>query len=101
MVDRFLARKGAAAPAASAAAPSCACGTDPAPAADPTSAPASPAPAAAQTAASKVEVSGFVCEDDVRRARTLGKKIYIDRKTIVTPAARDLDSAGELLVMTE
>ena len=54
-----------------------------------------------QPAAPKVDVSGFVCEDDVRRARTLGKKIYIDRKSIVTPAARDLDAAGELLVMTE
>jgi len=101
VVDRFLARKGAAVPAASPAAASCGCATSPAPAADPTPEPASPAPAAAQPAAPKVEISGFVCEDDMRRARTLGKKIYIDRKTIVTPAARDLDSAGDLLVMTE
>lgn len=95
VVDRFLARKGASAPAAPAA--SCGCGTG-----EPT--PAAPAPAAptpVQAPAPKVEISGFVCEDDVRRARTLSKKIYINRKTIVTPAARDMDSAGELLIMTE
>lgn len=105
VVDRFLARKGAAAPAAPAAASSCGCGAaEPAAVAAPAPTPApqpAPAPAPVQPAAPKVDVSGFVCEDDVRRARTLGKKIYIDRKSIVTPAARDLDAAGELLVMTE
>lgn len=90
VVDRFLARKGSAAPGESAAS----CGCDPA---DPAPAVAAAEPSPAAT----VEIAGFVCEDDVRRARTLGKKIYIDRKTIVTPAARDLDSNGELLVMAE
>lgn len=32
----------------------------------------------------------FVNEDDVRRALAKSKKIYINKKTIVTPAARDL-----------
>ncbi len=99
VVDRFLERKGVTAPAA--AAPSCGCG--PAEAAPVESVPAAPAPApvAAQPPAPQVEIVGFVCEDDVRRARTLGKKIYINRKTIVTPAAKDLNFDAELLVMTE
>jgi acetaldehyde dehydrogenase (acetylating) len=44
---------------------------------------------------------GFVCEDDVRRARTKGEKIYVNKKTIITPAARDLASSGAVLVETE
>jgi acetaldehyde dehydrogenase (acetylating) len=32
----------------------------------------------------------FVSEDDVRRAVSEGKKVYITAKTIITPAARDL-----------
>jgi len=36
----------------------------------------------------------------VRRARTQGKKIFVDAKTIVTPAARDLDPDGSILVQT-
>ncbi|HUG81527.1 MAG TPA: aldehyde dehydrogenase family protein, partial [Bryobacterales bacterium] len=40
--------------------------------------------------ASDVETVPFVSEDDVRRAKVLEKKIYINGKTIVTPAARDL-----------
>jgi ethanolamine utilization cobalamin adenosyltransferase len=43
----------------------------------------------------------FVCEDDVRRARTKGEKIYVNKKTIITPAARDLASNGAVLVETE
>jgi acetaldehyde dehydrogenase (acetylating) len=32
----------------------------------------------------------FVSEDDVRRAVSEGKKVYVTAKTIITPAARDL-----------
>ena len=38
----------------------------------------------------------FVCEDDARRAIEQGEKIYINAKTIITPAARDLGDAGEV-----
>ena len=67
-VDRFLAaRRGAASPA---------------PAVSPPPSPAPPAP--------PVEVVPFVSENDVRRATHEGRKIFINSKTIVTPAARDL-----------
>ena len=51
--------------------------------------------------ASEVDIVPFVSEDDVRRAKVLQTKIYIDRKTIVTPAARDLDYDGQVMVRTE
>jgi acetaldehyde dehydrogenase (acetylating) len=38
----------------------------------------------------------FVCEEDVRRALERGEKIYITKKTIITPAARDLGEASEV-----
>jgi acetaldehyde dehydrogenase (acetylating) len=38
----------------------------------------------------------FVCEEDVRRAIATGEKIYINAKTIVTPAARDLGEQREV-----
>ena len=44
---------------------------------------------------------GFVCEEDVRRARVEGRKIYIDKDTIVTPAAQDLADPGDVLVRTQ
>jgi hypothetical protein len=56
------------------------------------------APIAPQAPA--VQVVPFVCEDDVRRAKTESRKIYINAKTIVTPAARDLDD-GTVLVRTD
>ncbi len=43
----------------------------------------------------------FVCENDMRKALHSGAKIYIAKHTIVTPAARDLDSGGNILVQTE
>ena len=55
--------------------------------------PAPPAP--------KVTVVAFVSEDDVRRAIHKDKKIYVDNKTIVTPAAQDLGSAHDVLVRTQ
>ena len=43
----------------------------------------------------------FVCEGDMRKAMHSGAKIYIAKHTIVTPAARDLDVDGTVLVETE
>lgn len=38
----------------------------------------------------------FVSEDDVRRAIDKGEKIYISKKTILTPSARDLGNEKEV-----
>ena len=38
----------------------------------------------------------FISEDDVRRAIQKGEKIYINSKTIITPAARDLGEPSEV-----
>jgi acetaldehyde dehydrogenase (acetylating) len=54
-----------------------------------------PPPAAATPAATP---EPFVCEDDVRAAARANRKILIDERTIVTPAARD---AGEALRIFE
>jgi hypothetical protein len=37
--------------------------------------------------------AAFVCEDDVRMALKLGKRIAIGDRTIITPAARDIGEA--------
>jgi acetaldehyde dehydrogenase (acetylating) len=80
VVDRFLSSRRSGPPAPSTQ--------------HPTPAAASPPPPAPP-----VEVVPFVAEADVRRAMTEGKKIYISRKTIVTPAARDM-GAG-ILIQTD
>lgn len=41
-------------------------------------------------------VRDFVCEEDVRRALAAREKIYVNSKTIITPAARDLGDANEV-----
>jgi hypothetical protein len=56
-----------------------------------------PAPSA-QTA---IEIQSFVSENDVRRAMTRSEKIFIGRKTILTPSARDLGLEHEVFVETE
>jgi len=38
----------------------------------------------------------FVCEEDVRQAIARGEKIYINSKTIITPAARDIGEKSEV-----
>lgn len=40
----------------------------------------------------------FVCEEDVRQALRLSRKIMIGERTIVTPAARDLADAHRVFV---
>ncbi len=51
-----------------------------------------------QLAPSAEAPAAFVCEDDVRAAMKAGRKVLIDDKTIVTPAARDLGEAEKLFV---
>jgi acetaldehyde dehydrogenase (acetylating) len=98
IVDKFLARRGVApaapgiapivtpaAPTVTAAAPSASCAVCAAPA------PSKPV---------QKETVDFVCEEDVRIAIKHSRKIYIGPKTIVTPAARDLASPGDILVLT-
>ncbi|MCU1266534.1 MAG: adhE [Acidobacteria bacterium] len=38
----------------------------------------------------------FVSEDDVRRAMQKGEKIYVNARTIITPAARDMGEPAEV-----
>ena len=41
----------------------------------------------------------FVSERDVREAADAGKKIYVRKKTIITPAARDLGDEKEIFIL--
>jgi hypothetical protein len=43
----------------------------------------------------------FVCEADVREALKTGRKITIGPRTIVTPSARDLAGASDILVLAQ
>jgi acetaldehyde dehydrogenase (acetylating) len=58
-------------------------------------------PSRVSSAASTAAANGratvdFVSEDDVRRAIQKGEKIYINSKTIITPAARDIGEPAEI-----
>jgi hypothetical protein len=44
------------------------------------------------------KAADFVCEEDVRQAVRLGRKILVGDRTIVTPAARDLAEQHKLFV---
>ena len=67
--------------------------------------PTAPAPDAgkkpAPLAKAAIEIQVFVSENDVRRAMTRSEKIFIGRKTILTPSARDLGLEHEVFVETE
>lgn len=69
----------------------------PAPEPPPPPPPTPPAPPAPAPPA----IVDFVCEDDVRRAIVKDVKIFIGPKTIVTPAARDLASQRDILVLAK
>jgi acetaldehyde dehydrogenase (acetylating) len=56
---------------------------------------ASNSKASSSSASAKTPVD-FVSEDDVKRAIQKGEKIYINAKTIITPAARDMGEPGEV-----
>ena len=53
------------------------------------------------SAKAAMETQLFVSENDVRRAMTRSEKIFIGRKTILTPSARDLGLEHEVFVETE
>ena len=61
-----------------------------------------PAPVQAQAGSSASNgiangrVYDFVCEEDVKRAIAAREKIYINQKTIITPAARELGEEREV-----
>src|SRR5687767_3572217 len=56
------------------------------------------APAASAGPAPDSKVVDFVCEEDVRQAIRLNRKILIGERTIVTPSARDLANAHRIFV---
>jgi acetaldehyde dehydrogenase (acetylating) len=56
-----------------------------------------PTPAAAPSARPEAPAA-FVCEEDVRQALQAGRKIILDSRTIVTPAARDLGDEKRVFV---
>jgi acetaldehyde dehydrogenase (acetylating) len=56
---------------------------------------------AGSPAEAEIKVVPFVSENDVRTAITRQEKIFIGPKTIVTPAARDLGAAHDILVETQ
>jgi len=89
VVDQFLSQRRTSDVTARASSPS-------PPAAAVATSEASPAPPAPP-----VVVVPFVSEDEVRQAILKEQKIYIDSKTIVTPAARDLGDARGILVRTD
>ena len=53
-------------------------------------------PAAAPAPTNGAKAVDFVSEDDVRRAIQKGEKIYINERTIITPAARDIGEPAEI-----
>src|SRR5439155_26227679 len=57
--------------------------------------PKSSQPASRQTPPKPVP---FVCEDDVRAAILSHSKIVVDKRTIITPSARDLAEANDTFI---
>ena len=53
-------------------------------------------PRATAPSANGRTATDFVSEDDVRRAIQKGEKIYVNAKTIITPAARDIGDPAEI-----
>jgi acetaldehyde dehydrogenase (acetylating) len=92
MVDRFLADRQINLAHQQPAAPQ---PPTPPPPPQPPQAPA-PAPKPQEVAQTNGHVYDFVCEDDVKRAIAAREKIYINGKTIITPAARELGEEREV-----
>jgi acetaldehyde dehydrogenase (acetylating) len=55
-------------------------------------------PASGTSAPGTSAVVDFVCEEDVRQAIWLNRKILIGERTIVTPSARDLANAHRVFI---
>ncbi len=69
---------------------------EPAPPPEPGPPPARPTPPEATPA--PPEPASFVCEDDIRQALKEDRKIHVNQKSIITPAARDLGNQKGVLV---
>ena len=54
--------------------------------------------AGAKNEAPPAQPEAFVCEDDVRAAVKMGRKLVIGERTIVTPAARDAGEAAHVFL---
>lgn len=89
LVDRFLAERRVNVSAEPVAAPAQAESPEPDNRNQADTAPVSQ-PVQASQAQTNGKIYDFVCEDDVKRAIAAQEKIRINRKTIITPAARDL-----------
>ena len=64
---------------------------------EPKPAPPPPAPPpVAKPSTNGAKAIDFVSEEDVRRAIQKGEKIYINARTIITPAARDIGEQAEV-----
>jgi hypothetical protein len=104
LVDRFLAERNSSARqprAAASPAPFEAQKPAAMPETKEASEPAKPAAPAAAPESNNVSTNGhrpldFVCEDDVKRALRDKQKIYVNAKTIITPAARELGEENEI-----
>jgi acetaldehyde dehydrogenase (acetylating) len=104
VVDRFLGSRRTV-PSGPASAPSCPvrecpCGQEGEQPSEPAAEGAHAPPPGTEIPKPEVAVVDFVCENDVRMAIQQGRKIYIGRKTIVTPAARELADQHDILVPT-
>ncbi len=89
-IDRYLQSRGFSPDAPGAARPP----APPSPRVAP--APASPTPPLGTKAAAETPAA-FLCEDDVRQAVKDGRTLLVSEKTIITPAARDLADANNVL----
>lgn len=103
LVDRlFAARKPT--PAAPAAQPSANPNPNSGAGAAPVATPPAPVPTPASSAKKEVvekpkpKAVDFVCEEDVKRALARNEKIFVNAKTIITPAARDIGNEREIFV---
>jgi acetaldehyde dehydrogenase (acetylating) len=102
LVDRFLAERHVHQPSQQGVASASAPASQPRSETLPQVPPPAPAPTQPQTASSSSNgaVNGriydFVCEEDVKRAIAAREKIYINQKTIITPAARELGDEREV-----
>ena len=54
-----------------------------------------------ETAPDPPEPASFVCEEDIRQAVKEDRKIHVDGKSIITPAARDLGNEKAVLVFLD
>ena len=64
----------------------------------PAGSPASPAASAPPSVAAPTPLD-FVCEEDVRLAINKGQKLVVSERAIITPAARDLAEANQVLTV--